>query len=206
MRLVNCIAAIFYILSFSVFANEDILTDPNKVLHSVSDNTFSRLATEAERLKAEPQYINVIINEELVPYLDYKYAAYVVMGKHLKKTSKQQRGEFVEAFKTYLINGYGPLLLKYDKQKITILDNKHFNGKKIVTIPVRMRDENDQVTNFEFKFRRNSKTGHWKVFDVITEGVSVLDTKGSDITELIDKKGITEVTQLLLEKNREFTL
>lgn len=206
MRLVNYVVAFFYLFSCAVLANVDILTDPNKVLHSVSENTFSRLANEAERLQSEPDYINAIINEELVPYLDYKYAAYIVMGKHLKKTSKAQRAEFVEAFKTYLINGYGPLLLKYDKQKITILDNKHFNGKKVVSIPVRMRDENDQQTNFEFKFRRNSKTGHWKVFDVITEGVSILDTKGSDITELIDKKGITEVTQLLLEKNREFTL
>lgn len=187
-----------------VLASENTLTDPNKVLHQLSDSTFSRLNTEESRLKTEPKYIKVIIEEELLPYFDYKYAAYSVIGSNLKTTTADQRNNFVDAFKGYLINAYGHILFKYDKQTLTILDNKNFKGKKIISIPVKMRDNNGQVTQLNFKLRKNKKTGEWKVFDVIAEGISMLDTKRSEFSALIQKKGIDEVIKLLLQKNSEF--
>ena len=67
-----------------------------------------------------------------------------------------------------------------------------------------MRDNNGQVTQLDFKLRKNKKTGEWKVFDVIAEGISMLDTKRSEFSALIQKKGIDEVIKLLLQKNSEF--
>ena len=187
-----------------VLASDNALTDPNKVLHLLSDSTFSRLNSEKSRLKTEPKYIKVIIEEELLPYFDYKYAAYSVIGSNLKTTTAEQRNNFVDAFRSYLVNAYGHILFKYDKQTLTILDNKNFKGKKIISIPVKMRDNNGQVTQLDFKLRKNKKTGEWKVFDVIAEGISMLDTKRSEFSALIQKKGIDEVIKLLLQKNSEF--
>ena len=204
MRLLIYIFALFYSLSFSVIASENTLLDPNQALHSLSTNTFSRLEAEKSRLASEPDFIKVIIEEELIPYFDYKYAAYSVVGPNLKKTTAEQRATFVEAFREYLINAYGHILFKYDQQTITILDINNFKGKKIVSIPVRMRDNNGQVSNLDFKLRKNKKTGEWKVFDVIAEGVSMLDTKRSEFSALIQRNGIDEVIKLLQKKNSEF--
>ncbi|WP_298940454.1 ABC transporter substrate-binding protein [uncultured Psychromonas sp.] len=205
MRLFIYVFAFLYSLSFSLMAVENDLTDPNKVLHTLSTNTFERLSSEKNKLAEEPEYIKVIINEELIPYFDYKYAAYSVVGANLRETTSEQRDNFVEAFRTYLINAYGHILIKYDQQTLTILDNNNFKGKKIVSVPVRMRDNNGQITQLDFKLRKNKKTGEWKVFDVIAEGVSMLDTKRSEFGSLIQKKGIDEVIKLLLQKNDEFT-
>lgn len=212
MRFVSVFFALFF-LSFAnagnnagsyVDKNVD-MSDPNQVIHSVSKNTFARLTAEKERLSNEPDYIKVLIEEELIPYFDYKYAAYKVMGTHLKKSSKTQRGQFVEAFKDYLINAYGHILAEFEQQEIQILDNGHFKDKKIVSISVRIRDHNAQLTQIAFKLRKNKKTGQWKVFDVIAEGISMLNTKRSEVNELIQKKGIDHVIELLEQKNREFS-
>lgn len=204
--------SVFFTLFFLSFvnagnnANHNVdMSDPNKVIHSVSKNTFARLTAEKERLSNEPDYIKVLIEEELIPYFDYKYAAYKVMGTHLKKSSKTQRGEFVAAFKEYLINAYGHILAEFEQQEIQILDNGHFKNKKIVSISVRIRDHNNQLTQIAFKLRKNKKTGQWKVFDVIAEGISMLNTKRSEVNELIQKKGIDHVIELLQQKNREFS-
>lgn len=191
-------------LSFSVLAVEGDLTNPNFVLHSVSKQTFNRLNKEQSRLKSEPDYIKVIIEEELIPHFDYKYAAYSVVGAHLKNTNVDQRNRFVDAFRYYLVNAYGHVLGKFEQQKIKIFDNKNFKGKKIISIPVRMSDNNGQITLLDFKLRKNKKTGEWKVFDVIAEGISMLDTKRTEFGSLIQKKGIDEVISLLLQKNSEF--
>lgn len=204
MRSFICVFAFLYSLSFSLLASEPDLTNPNQVLKSVSSNTFKRLNDEKSQLETDPEHIKVIIKEELIPSFDYKYTAYSVVGPNLQNTTPEQRDNFVDAFLSYLINAYGHILTKYDQQTLTILDNNNFKGKKIVSIPVRMRDNNGQITQLDFKLRINSKTGEWKVFDVIAEGVSMLDTKKSELRPLIQKKGIDEVIKLLLQKNSEF--
>jgi len=192
------------ILSFSTLAEEVVLSDPNKVIHSVSENTFTRIMAEKSKLTADPAYMRVLIEEELIPHFDYKYASYKVMGTYLKKTTKEQRSEFVEAFRNYLINAYGHILFEYDQQKVEVLDNKFFQDKKIISVPVKIIDNNEQVTQIAFKLRKNKKTGEWKVFDVIAEGVSMLNTKQSEFNGLMNKKGIDHVIELLKKKNSEF--
>ena len=104
-KFISLIFSLFFITSVS--AKQVDMLNPNTVLHAVSENALSRIAANKEKLKKEPAYIKVIINEELIPYFDYKYAAYKVVGKNLKKTSKAQRSEFVTVFKEYIINVYG---------------------------------------------------------------------------------------------------
>ena len=195
-----------FILLFSCFAySSDIdMKDPNQVIRSVSVHTLTRITEEKSHLESDPSYIKTVIEEELIPYFDYKYAAYKVMGTSLNKTSKEQRDNFVDAFKSYLVNTYGHILFEYKQQKFEVLDTSHFKDKKIISIAVRVRDESNQVTQLAFKLRKNKKTSEWKVFDVIAEGVSMLNTKQSELGELIRKNGIDNVIELLKTKNSEF--
>jgi len=197
------------IIFFSMFttvvsADEPVNNDPNQVIHSVSTSTFARITKEQSRLETDPSYIKIIMEEELIPHFDYKYAAYKVMGRHLKKTSKEQRTDFVEAFRQYLVNAYGHILFEYDQQEVEIIENTHYKDKRIISIPVRVIDKNGQVTQIAFKLRKNKKTGQWKVFDVIAEGISMLNTKQSELGDLIHKNGVDHVISLLQKKNSEF--
>lgn len=197
---------IFTLLSACAAYGEPIdLSNPNQVIRSVAKNTFERLDVEAERLKREPAYINIVIEDEMLPYVDFKYASYKVMGRHLKKTTETQRTEFVEEFKTYLVNVYGHMLLEFEQQKIKIIDNNNYKERRIVSVAVHINDKNGKLTQLAFKLRKNKKTGEWKVFDVIAEGISMLSTKQSEINELIEKNGIDTVIEMLNTKNEEFS-
>jgi phospholipid transport system substrate-binding protein len=198
---------LFILLSFICSltnAADSVETNPNQVIRSVSDKTFARITDEKNKLTSDPTYMQVIIEEELMPFFDYKYASYKVMGSHLQDTTIEQRNAFVEAFKHYLINAYGHILYEYDQQKVEIQDNDFYEDKGIISIPVRIIDENDKITQISFKLRKNKNTGEWKVFDVIAEGISMLDTKQSEFAELLHKKGVDHVIELLQTKNSEF--
>ena len=70
---------------------------------------------------------------------------------------------------------------------------------------MKVRDKNDKIVQLSFKLRKNQKSGEWKVFDVIAEGISMLNTKQSEISELIQRQGIDHVIDLLEKKNSEFS-
>ena len=206
MRILSIFILLFSCFSYGANANKaDIdLKDPNQVIRTVSVHTLTRINAERALLDSDPAYMKTVIEEELIPYFDYRYAAYKVMGSYLRKTSKEQRDNFVQAFKNYLVNTYGHILFEYKQQKFEVLDTPHFKDKKIISIAVKVRDDHEQVTQLVFKLRKNKKTGEWKVFDVIAEGVSMLSTKQSELGELIRKDGIDQVIELLKQKNSEF--
>jgi len=180
------------ICSFFSYASDIDMSNPNTVLHSVAGKTLKRISAEKALIIKDPSYVKVIIDAELLPYFDYKYAAYVVLGQHLKKTTKPERDQFVIEFRRYLI-----------EQKLEIIDNPYFKNKRTVSVQVKIRNKDGNVTNVAFKLRKNKKTGEWRVFDVIAEGISMLNTKQSEFGELINRHGVGYVTELLKKKNNE---
>jgi phospholipid transport system substrate-binding protein len=52
----------------------------------------------------------VIIREELLPYVDNRFAAYKVLGNQIKQTTPAQRDAFVEVFTEYMVSSYADAL------------------------------------------------------------------------------------------------
>ena len=65
--------------------------DPYKMIETVADITFKRFAAEQEMIRKNPNLLKNIVREELMPYINYKYAAFKVIGNNFKKTNKQNK-------------------------------------------------------------------------------------------------------------------
>ena len=50
--------------------------DPYQMIQKVADITFKRFANEQAAIKVEPNLLKNIVREELMPYINYQYAAY----------------------------------------------------------------------------------------------------------------------------------
>ena len=55
--------------------------------------------------------------------------------------------------------------------------------------------------NVSFKVRKGKKTGNWAAFDMVAEGVSLLDAKQAELGGIIRQKGLSYVTELLKKKS-----
>lgn len=171
--------------------------DPYQAMQQVVDTTFPKLQALSQEGKLTPDSARQIIVENVMPYIDYSYAAYMVIGlPTLKKTTKAQRERFVKAFYHYLETTYSNALSKYDHQTITIQQPKPYDDKRVMTVPAEIDQPDGPAIHLLFKFRRlpNDK---WLAFDMIGEGISLLSTNQSEVGGLIQKKGIDEVSKML---------
>ena len=55
--------------------------------------------------------------------------------------------------------------------------------------------------NISFRVRKHKKTGEWKAYDMVAEGISLLDSKQAELSSLIRQKGLAHVTEMLKEKS-----
>ncbi len=175
--------------------------DPYLMIKVVAGKTFKRFADEQQAIQANPNILKNIIREELMPYINYKYAAFKVIGKHLSKTSAQERKDFVPVFREYLITSYAQVFTLYKKQPVEFAPAKNFTGKIIIAVDTRIIMAGRDDIDVSFKVRKNKKTGEWKAFDMIAEGVSLLDSKQAEFAGIIRQKGLVYVTELLKKKS-----
>jgi phospholipid transport system substrate-binding protein len=183
-------------------AQEVNTQDPYLLIEQAANITFARFRQDKALIDADLSHLKVIVKEELMPYVDYKYAAYKVMGQYLRDTTADQRDRFVTAFEGYLVGTYAQAFTQYTDQKVIYDPGSDFSKEKMVEVNIQIIEDGRPPIKISFKVRR-LKDDSWKAFDLVAEGISLLASKQSEISNLIRKDGIDAVIVLLNDKTQQ---
>lgn len=173
-------------------------TNPYKLMDEAAQKTFDRLKNEQPQIRANPDYLRTIVDQELLPYVQVKYAGALVLGQYYKSATPAQREAYFAAFREYLKQAYGQALAMYHGQTYQIAPEQPLGDKTIVPIRVTIIDPNGRPpVRLDFQWRKNSQTGNWQAYDMIAEGVSMITTKQNEWGTLLRTKGIEGLTAQL---------
>ncbi|MGL9733916.1 MAG: ABC transporter substrate-binding protein, partial [Symbiopectobacterium sp.] len=81
-------------------------TNPYRLMNDAAEKTFMRLKTEQPRIKQDPNYLRQIVQEELLPYVQIRYAGALMLGRYYKEATPSQRDAYFKAFEAYLAQAY----------------------------------------------------------------------------------------------------
>jgi phospholipid transport system substrate-binding protein len=190
-------------LPFSAKAELVEVENPYELVHEVGLITFDRIKREREEIEQNPELLRAVIEEELLPYIDYKFSALKVLGKNLKSVPREKVPEFIQVFREYLITTYALALTYYDDQEVLFEPVKEVTNERVVTVRAVIKDKGRPDIKIAFKVRKNKKTNKWKAYDMVAEGISLLSSKQSELESVIRREGIDKVIELLKEKNEQ---
>ncbi|MGF1774693.1 phospholipid-binding protein MlaC [Vibrio wakamikoensis] len=186
------------LLSANAMADTIDATKPYDMIIKVSDQAFSRLSAEQDTIKGDPEHLKVVVEEELMPHVNYRYAALKLLGPNLKGAKREDVMEFINAFRAYLATSYAQVLTQYTGQEVKFGPEPKIDDKtSIIGVKVTIMDSPRPNINLEFKLRKDKKTGEWKAFDMIAEGISLLSSKQSEWNTKIRQEGILSVADEL---------
>jgi phospholipid transport system substrate-binding protein len=174
------------------------VTQPHLIVKEAAEATFSKILEAKNAQLTENKVYKDIMEDELMPIVSYQFAAYKVLGKHARTLSKEELKEFVDVFRDYLLGNYAALLNDYDGQQVEFLPVTVTSKSKEVGVKGIMKNENGPETNFVFKMRK-MRSGEWKVYDIIAEGISMVDAKRSEFSPIIRTEGVNALILKLKE-------
>ena len=179
------------LMSLSVTAADP--QSPHALVQSVTQNTFARISDDKQKINRNKNHLHTIIREEMLPHIDYRFAAYKALGKNFKQVPKAQLEEYVALFKDYLVSNYAITLGFYDDQTIVFEPETATLNKRIATVRARLKDAGRPDINMAFKLKKDRKTAQWKAFDIVAEGISLVDSKRSEFGQIIRQEGFAKV-------------
>ncbi|KEY59950.1 phospholipid-binding protein MlaC [Serratia sp. DD3] len=186
------------LLMVAPLANAVDQTNPYSLMQDAAAKTFTRLTNEQAKIKQDPNYLRAIVREELMPFVQIKYAGALVLGRYYKDATPAQREAYFTAFQAYLEQAYGQALAMYENQTYQIDRQQPVDNADIIAIRVTIIDNGGRPpVRLDFQWRKNSKTGYWQAYDMIAEGVSMITTKQNEWAATLRLKGIEGLTQQL---------
>lgn len=173
-------------------------TNPYKLMDEAAAKTFTRLKNEQPKIKQDPNYLREVVRQELMPYVQVKYAGALVLGRYYRDATPAQRDAYFAAFGDYLAQAYGQALALYNGQTYQIQPEQPIGDANIVAIRVTIVDPNGRPpVRLDFQWRKNSQTGNWQAYDMVAEGISMITTKQNEWGDLLRTKGIDGLTAQL---------
>ena len=184
---------VFFTFSITTAQATTLEIPPNKQLEHAIQQLLSRIDSNQQALDKFPDYMRVIIAEELTPLVNYQYMAYKILDEHLTKATKAQKALFVASIHHYLIKTHAKLLAQYTNQKVTFSLSIPTIEQQVVDINTRVTNGSRTDTEIVFKMHKNKANNQWQAIDMILEGKSLLNTKQLELNPHINKHGIEQV-------------
>jgi phospholipid transport system substrate-binding protein len=171
--------------------------NPYVMLEDVATKTFNRIKKERQLIEADPELLRTVMEEELLPYIDYNFSALKVLGKHYKKVPREKIPEYISVFRSYLITTYALAMAYYDGQEVEFQPVRDVTDERTVTVRAVVKEPGRPDINLAFKLRKNKKTNVWKAYDMVAEGISLLSSKQSEFASILRKDGLQKVIDMM---------
>lgn len=169
---------------------ENLIQESHELLHNttLSDKEMTQKASKLLRTNL---YLNWMAKQSL--------------GRNIKSISKEQLKDFTKTYSAFVIDSYSNLVKSYKGEKGKLVRvNKISNNLFMVDTEILSTNDGTRTEVKYLVHELNSKdTIRFLIGDIITEGVSLLDSQRSEFNQILSNKGIDGLISELKQKKAD---
>ena len=168
---------------------------PNDVVQAAADALEVALEGRKDELAKDRDALYAMVDDILLPIFDRRYAAQLVLGKHWRNASDDERGDFVDAFYGSLVRKYSDGVIEFNQDSLEILPFRGDDTKPRATVKTIVRLDNG--TKVPVNYGVVKRESGWMMFDVTIEGISYVRNFRTELNAEIQNKGLRAVINRL---------
>lgn len=193
------VVAVLLLMLFGL-ANAGVQS-PLTVLKSASNQMIAALERNKSRLD-NSNVIFRIVNRILVPHVDANRMAALVVGpQQWRRSSPQQRRQFVSQFKQLVISTYAAALSSYNGDHVRFYPlHSNYNARRTINVKSVIIRRSGQRIPVNYNLRRAGNT--WKIYDFSIENVSMVRSYRAQFASVLASSGMSGLIHRLTKHNR----
>ena len=162
---------------------------PVQIVQNIADQLGTAIEGHRDELKKNQEKLIGIIDDVFLPHFDIDYASILVLGQHAREATPAQRDRFAKAFYNSITHRYAEGLLNYSRGRVKVLPFSGDLSDKRTVVRTQVVLDDGKLVSIDYAFRK-SRSGDWKAYDVIIEGISYVTNYRNQVDAEIRKVGI----------------
>ncbi len=146
-------------------------------------------------LKGDPELRERKIWDVVVERFDFEEMAKRALAIHWRDRSPQEQREFVDLFGKLLQRSYSGKLAQYSDEKVEFLAEE-IDGPR-AEVRTKIISKGNEIP---IEYRMMKKGNDWKVYDVVIEGVSLVNNYRNQFNRIVVSSGYKELIQRMRTK------
>jgi phospholipid transport system substrate-binding protein len=175
---------------------------PDQLVRERTGKIIELLRANKDAYAKDHKKLYAMVNEQVLPYFDFRAMSRLVLGKHWREASEDQRNRFTAEFRDLLVRTYATALLKYTNEEVIYLPFRSSPGEKTVTVKTEVRQAGGGP-NIPIYYSFYLSDASWKVFDVTLDGVSLITTYRGTYAEKIKNDGMDALIASMRKTEKE---
>ena len=183
---------------FSVVVADEPLAPPQQVIQKTADQL--QVSLQKPEYKADFKKATALVDQIINPHIDFDRVAILVLGKHWRTATPGQKERFKQEFRMLLVRTYTTAFTEYANWKIRYLPlEKEASDKKAMVKTEILQSGGQPVA---VNYRMIHEGDDWKVYDVLIEGISLLQNYRTSFNDEVEQTGsLDQLIKHLAERN-----
>jgi len=189
MRLRTLLLTLLLIGAGAAFAAAE---SPRDLVEKSAEKVLTTLVERRKEFRADPAKLEAFVLGELDRTFDHQYSARLVLGRHGRGVTPAQIDAFAKALTANLMRRYGKAMLDFDPDvDVRVLAETPMREGTMMRVATELGRGDGPPVPVDYMVRQVD--GAWKVFDVLVEGVSYVQTYRAQFEEQLRTQTLDQV-------------
>lgn len=140
-------------------------------------------------------------SELIKTHMHLDWMAQYTLGRHKRQLSKEQLNQFIKVYSNFVVKAYTDLTMNYKGEKAVLTNVKQIDDDLFIVNTEFIRPGAQSPIKVDYLIHEvNSKEDRFLVGDIITEGVSILNSQQAEFDNTISTYGIEKLITDLKKK------
>lgn len=171
---------------------------PDALVKRVSADVLETIKNDPALRNGDAAKINALVNEKVMPYVDFRRMTSAAVGPAWRKATPEQRQKLQDEFKALLVRTYAGALSQVNNQTITVRPLRMAAGDTDVLVRTQVNGRGDPV---QLDFRLEKQATGWKLYNFNVLGVWLVETYRNQFAQEINANGIDGLIKTLASRS-----
>ncbi|KTG17896.1 hypothetical protein AUR63_07210 [Guyparkeria sp. XI15] len=174
-------------------------SEARELVESTAEAVIREIREHQEEVSEDPEVLLAIVDRLLLPHVDAERMTRLVLGRYYRSASPAQREAFTKQFQRLLVRTYAGPLSELGDQSIVITGTKPGGGEDELIVETEVVGGDLGV--IPVAYRMAPENGGWKSYDVIVDGISLVNNYRGSFAQKIQRDGVDGLIRTLREQN-----
>lgn len=191
----NILATIMIAGGLAIAGHAAAQAGPSELVESAARSMLEGLDADRAGYRKDPSKVGNLVEQFLLPHFDIEYSARMVLGKHWRAATPEQRQRFADAFYHTLVNNYGSALVDFTSDRLKVFPTNAEAETDRATVRTEVTRDNGDKVPVSYSLRKTD--AGWKAWDIVIDGISYVKSFRDDYGAAIDQQGLDAVIERL---------